>query len=357
MKKRIAALLFVNCILLQQAAGCTTFFINKDGQLIFGRNYDWLTDAGMVCINLRGLLKTSLKADKHSNSITWISRYGSISFNQYRKEFPTGGMNENGLVVEIMWAAGTIYPAADKRPALQLLQWIQYQLDNNAVIDEVIATDKDIRIAADNPPCHFLVADSSGNAATIEFIAGKMLVHRGKDLPFPVFTNSSYAASVKAANDANVLSGNTNFSFQDNSLQRFTRACSMVQQFQQHKIDKPIVDYAFYILKKVAAPGFTRWSIVYDLKNKMIHFKTAEFQDIKSFTLNAFDFACTAPAMVLDMNQSIKGDKNKNFLPFSDAINREITERAVKESQSQLPISNEAKEANIIYPRSIRCNN
>jgi choloylglycine hydrolase len=31
-------------------------------------------------------------------TISWISKYGSITFNQYGREFPTGGMNEKGLV-------------------------------------------------------------------------------------------------------------------------------------------------------------------------------------------------------------------------------------------------------------------
>ena len=64
------------------------------------------------------------------NTISWVSQYGSITFNQYGKEFPTGGMNEKGLVVELMWLDGTIYPQPDERPAIGVLQWIQYQLDN-----------------------------------------------------------------------------------------------------------------------------------------------------------------------------------------------------------------------------------
>src|SRR5688572_4523016 len=159
------------------ASACTTFFLAKNGQLAFGRNYDWLTDAGMVCTNLRGLSKTSMKMPEGS-SITWVSKYGSITFNQYGKEFPMGGMNERGLVIEMMWLDGSQYPKPDKRPALYVLQWIQYQLDNSASVKEVIATNKRIRISSQaNPPIHYLVADSYGDAATIEFLNGKMVVH------------------------------------------------------------------------------------------------------------------------------------------------------------------------------------
>jgi len=80
---------------------CTTFLINYNGQLVFGRNYDWVSGNGMVCTNQRELVKTSFQ-NPDGNTITWTSKYGSITFNQFGKEFPTGGMNEMGLVVELM---------------------------------------------------------------------------------------------------------------------------------------------------------------------------------------------------------------------------------------------------------------
>ena len=46
---------------------CTTFFIHKNGQFAFGRNYDWITETGMMCSNLRGLAKTSLKMSEGSS--------------------------------------------------------------------------------------------------------------------------------------------------------------------------------------------------------------------------------------------------------------------------------------------------
>ena len=55
------------------------------------------------------------------------------------------------------------------------------------------------------------------------------------------------------------------------------------------------------------------------------------------------------------MNQSLKGDINKNFKPFSDEINRAIMEKAIEESKSQVPISDKDKEANINYARAIKC--
>lgn len=289
------------------------------------------------------------------NTINWISKYGSMTFNQYGKEFPTGGMNEKGLVVELMWADGTAYPKADNRPALGVLQWIQYQLDIHATIEEVIASDSTIRLSVHNVPLHYLIADANGNAATIEFYNGKLVAHKGKDLPFPVLTNNAYSESAKAAMDAKILSGNKDFSFDNNSLQRFTKACSMIQELKQNKKDKPAVDYAFDILKNVAQGSFTKWSIVYDLKNKEIYFRTADYPGIKAITFNAFNFECSAGAKMLDMNQSLKGMVDNNFISFNNELNRSIIEKAIKESRERVQVTDKQKMTLVDYVSTVKC--
>jgi penicillin V acylase-like amidase (Ntn superfamily) len=354
MRKNILAAMIVYFMMLQNAFSCTTFFINSNGQLVFGRNYDWVSDAGIVCTNLKGLSKTSLKM-QDGNTTSWVSKYGSITFNQFGKELPTGGMNEKGLVVELMWEDGTKYPVPDDRPAFHVLQWIQYQLDNNATVEGVIATDKKIRIAPNNPPLHYLIADASGNAATIEFYANKMIVHTGKELPFPVLTNSSYDESLKKTAEAKISAGNTNFSFQDNSLERFAKACSMMQQYEQNKINKPVIVYALDMLDNVSQPGFTKWSIVYDIRSKKIYFKTDNYQDIKSLGFDAFNFECTSAAMAINMNQPMQGNINDQFTKFTDELNRSIISKAAEESKENVNIPPDAVEANVVYARNIKC--
>jgi choloylglycine hydrolase len=326
---------------------CTTFFINKNGQMVFGRNYDWVTDAGMICTNLKGLFKTSMQTE-NGETISWISQFGSITFNQYGKEFPTGGMNEKGLVVELMWLDETKYPSADKRPAIGVLQWIQYQLDNCATIEDVIATDKQLRISpTGTTPLHYLVADANGKAATIEFLNGKLIVHKGSDLSFPVLTNNSYDESVKAHKNS---SANGN-----NSLERFSEACSMLQKLNSNKITKPLVDYSFDILGEVAQGNFTKWSIVYDITNKTIQFKTNRFKQIKTVNFSAFDFNCSANAKVWDMNQAANGPINNLFQNFNNDINKRIVETAAKESESNVSISQENRERLWQYALKIKC--
>ena len=346
MKKRLSVAI-ISIFPISSLLACTTFFINKNGQMVFGRNYDWVTDAGMICTNLRGLSKTSMHTE-NGETISWVSNYGSITFNQYGKEFPTGGMNEKGLVVELMWLDETKYPSADKRPAIGVLQWIQYQLDNCTTIDQVIETDKKLRISpTGTTPLHYLIADANGNAATIEFLNGKMVVHKGDDLTLPVLTNNIYDESVKAYKNS---SGNGN-----NSLERFSGACSMIQKLNSGNNTKPLIDYSFDILDEVAQGDFTKWSIVYDITNKTIQFKTNRFTQIKTVSFSAFDFSCTAAGKVWDMNQTAIGNINNLFENFSPAINKKVVETAAKESESRVSISQKNREALWQYASKIKC--
>lgn len=344
MKRIYASLLLLFASLIADA--CTTFFINHNGQMVFGRNYDWMADAGMLCTNQRGLAKTSAK-NKDGTTISWISQYGSITFNQYGKEFPTGGMNEKGLVVEVMWLDGTVYPSRDQRPAIDVLQWTQYQLDNCATIDEVIATDKKLRIISDGEPLHYLIADAKGNAATIEFLNGKMVVHKDKELPFAVLTNNTYKQSV-AAKQNGTIEGN-------NSLERFSEACTMVKQYKSIAAGKSVIDHSFDILNKVAQGNFTKWSIVYDISNKKIYFKTEQAKEVKNLAFSAVDFSCSASPKAMDMNKPGAGDISGRLTPFSAEINRKTVEKALKQSERQIQVSQEEKEATIVYPASISC--
>ncbi len=348
MKKLISLLLLI-ALSVNISLACTTFFINKNGQMVFGRNYDWVTGNGMVCTNQRGLSKTSDK-NKEGDQISWVSQYGSITFNQYGKEFPTGGMNEKGLVVELMWLDGTQYPAADKRPTLGVLQWIQYHLDNCATVEELIAADKTIRIS-DDTPLHYLVADATGNAATIEFLNGKMVVHTGADLPFPVLTNDIYASSLEQTKPS--VGGNQ--SFTNNSIDRFAKACSRVKLFQQSAINTPVIDYSFNILNDVAQGSHTKWSIVYDITNRKIYFKTLEFAAIKNIAFSAFDFKCSSPSKTWNMNQAGAGDVAASFVDFSLDLNNKMVNRSFDESTSQFIVGEEGRRQTWQYAGKMTC--
>jgi choloylglycine hydrolase len=352
-KLLISLLLSVTLASYVPVSACTTFLLEKNGKYVFGRNYDWVTGNGMVCTNLRGLAKTS-SPDRNGGTIDWVSRYGSITFNQYGKEFPMGGMNEKGLVVELMWLDGTKYPAADNRPAVDVLQWIQYQLDNCSTVEEIIDTDKRLRIGNGNPPLHYLVADANGKAATIEFLDGKMVVHQGSDLPFPVLTNDRYSFSLNETKNAIKATGNPARSFTNNSIDRFAKACSMVEQFRNNSGQAP-VPYAFDILEAVTQGSHTKWSIVYDISGRTVSFRTHENREIRKVSFAAFDFNCNSTALAWPMEQEAKGDISKLFVPWTQTMNKELVETSYRESQSQLSVPESAVKETWTYAGKISC--
>jgi choloylglycine hydrolase len=287
------------------------------------------------------------------NTVGWISKYGSITFNQYGKEFPTGGMNEKGLVVELMWLSETQYPAPDSRPAINVLQWIQYQLDNCSTVEEVIATDKKLRITSvGTTPLHYLVADKHGQVATIEFLDGKMIIHRGNDLKYPVLTNSTYQESAKHVQS---LNGSIQRSSGGSSLGRFTRARSMVQQYQQNKSATPPVDYAFQVLSEVSQGDFTKWSIVYDLSGSRIYFKTAANRKTRAIDFASFNFACNEVPKAFDINAAAEGDVTKKFQVFSKELNQKTLEKSLEESRTKIDVPASYTEKIVAYPTGIRC--
>jgi penicillin V acylase-like amidase (Ntn superfamily) len=351
MKKFIALLFFT--IYATFSYACSTFLLSKNGRHFFGRNYDWISGNGMVVVNARSLQKSSF-GPEGGKTISWISKYGSISFNQFGKEFPHGGMNEKGLVVELMWLNETKYPETDSRVALSELQWIQYQLDNCATIDEVIATDKVIRINRNEAaPLHFLVADEKGQAATIEFINGKMVVHKGKDLPYPVLTNTVYQDAVQRLKNKPASQW---VNFGDNSVDRFATTCRMIQQFEQAANNADPVDYSFSILGAVAQGVYTKWSIVYDITGRQVHFFTNDNRQRKSFSLADFDFACNNAPLSLPIGSKVSGQVFKHFTPLSFNQNKTTIERSALESKThvQVPASTIAGIAD--YFNRVQCN-
>mgnify|MGYP002750920396 CR=1 FL=1 len=59
---------------------CTTFVLKDRDRLVFGRNYDWDVSEALILTNKRDVAKYAYTTD---NPARWVSRYGSITFNQY----------------------------------------------------------------------------------------------------------------------------------------------------------------------------------------------------------------------------------------------------------------------------------
>src|SRR5258706_15796013 len=106
---------------------CTTFLVEAGGERAVGKCYDWHLGHGMVVANARGRVKRAIVLAPGERAAEWRAEHASLTFNQYGVELPNGGMNDAGLVVEIMWLDSTVLPAPDARPAGGELQWVPYK--------------------------------------------------------------------------------------------------------------------------------------------------------------------------------------------------------------------------------------
>lgn len=344
MRATLLALFAGVLLLANDARACTTFCFQSQGTRVFGKNYDWNVEDGLVIVNKRGMAKTAFTEESPAR---WTSDYGSVTFNQYGREFPSGGINEKGLVVELMWLDETVYPEPDRRVALPTLQWIQFQLDNSATVDDVIASDSQVRISVASARIHFLVADANGSVATFEYINGRMVVHRGDDLPYPVLTNDMYQVSVTYARNLDAAKPLTS-----SSLDRFARAARGLAPAGPKQ---GAVDQAFALLDAVAQPGYTQWSIVYDIGAKRAYFRTRTRRDVRFVDLNALDFSCRTPVRIVDVNAKYQGDISKRLVDYSSDTNRKLVRTAFAQTEFLRDTPPEQIEAMASYPDATSC--
>ena len=233
------SILFLSTAFTGIEAACTTFVLKNNDSQLFGRNYDWGLGDALLMVNKRGCHKESVsRPEENGEKAAWQATYGSLTFNQYGRELPTGGMNEAGLVVETMALSAARYPEPDHRPYLgSALQWRQYLLDTCKTVADVINTDHKVRISdkIKGIGMHVLVLDKVGDCAVIEFLSGRMTVYRGADLPVAALTNDTYAKSLKYLHQGRAPLLDTY-----SSISRFIKAVHWVQRCTADNTDEMV---------------------------------------------------------------------------------------------------------------------
>jgi choloylglycine hydrolase len=334
------------------AGACSTFCAAGAAGPVFGKNYDWEIENGLVVVNKRGVSKTAMTSD---NPARWTSVYGSVTFNQYGREMPCGGINEAGLVIEIMWLDETVFPESDGRASLPDLQWVQYHLDRSATVQDVIDADRDVRISGGGEArVHYLVADRSGASATIEFLDGKMVSHTGESLPHAVLTNHTYENSLEYLGRHRGFGGEQPVRGTTRSLDRFARAAQGVRDFEGVPGERA-VETAFGILADVSQGAMTRWSIVYDIGELRVYFRTFDNATIRYVDLGDFDFSCRSPVTILDIQAGVEGDAKDHFKPYSRAANFRLVKTAFSRTDFLVDTPAEHIEFLAGYPETTEC--
>ena len=325
-------------MLATPARSCSTICLPGKESAVVAYNYDWYLPEGLVVVNKRDTRKIS---SLRPQAATWVATYGSVTFNQYGRDYPATGINEKGLMVSQMWLDETKYPPADARPEVNGLGWVQYNLDRHASVAELLANAEAVRPTSRTGPHHYLVADATGDAAAIEFLEGKLVAYRGEAMSVRALTNSTYADSVAAFEKAK-SKGEVPTS--SSSLDRFSRAAMLASGGHSDLIIR-----GFEILAAVAQPS-TRWSIVYDLRAGQVYFKTEGNRAIRRFALADFDFSCSTPVRMLDVTAAGAGDVSAAFVDYSLAANRAVIEATFTKTPAGRDVPATTRDAIAAHP-------
>ena len=304
----------------QLAEACTRFvYHGADGEVITARSMDWRVDIGTNLWAFPRGMKRSGEAGP--NSIRWTSKYGSVIASGYDIS-TTDGMNEKGLVANVLWLAESTYPKYDgKTPGLTLAAWAQYVLDNFATVNEAVdaLAKEPFTIVTDNVPgedrlatLHLSLSDASGDSAIIQYIDGKQVIHHSRD--YQVMTNSPIFEKQLAMEEYWKQIGGTVFLPGTNrASDRFARASFYVNAIPKSEKPNEAIASVFSVIRNVSVPfgistpdepniSSTRWRTVSDQKRMLYFFESALTPNVFWVDLTKLDFSeQTGKVMKLDL--------------------------------------------------------
>lgn len=303
--------------LVQSAYSCSSFVLKNGKTILLGKNFDWTFDQGYVIKNLKNTTKIAY-CTHNGTPARWTSKYGSITFNQNGKEMPYGGMNEKGLVVEMLWLDDTRFNISDDKAYLNELEWIQYQLDNFQRVEEVITHIEELKIYPIKGKIHYIVADTHGKSVIIEYLDGKPKIYEKEANACQAITNKSVVFSEKyITNLQGVAKKNTSEIYRYHQLEKQIKKLKNPNDFSEKT--------TFKMLKSVSIPtgNFkTVWSIVYNLENKSISFFSHSHKKTKQINLNSIDFE--QGIRYFNINQDKELVLDTKLKPFDEQINIEV---------------------------------
>lgn len=296
---------------------CSSFVLKNGKTILLGKNFDWTFDQGYVFKNPKHI-KKSAYVTHNGIPVSWTSKYGSITFNQNGKDMPYGGMNDKGLVVEMLWLDETRFNVSEQKHYINELEWIQYQLDNFQTIEEVVAQIDQIKIYPIKGKIHYILTDPSGNSVVIEYISGKPKVFENKANICQAITNSSVVNSKKYIDQLEgIQQKNTSDLYRYHKLEKHIANLDKTNEINEK--------VAFQMLKDVSISKGkfkTVWSIVYNVENKKISFFSHKNKKVKNIDLEKIDFDSNFSGLNINQDQEIVLDTK--LKPISIQTNFEL---------------------------------
>jgi len=332
------AVLACASMLAASAQACTRFVYHGAGdEVITARSMDWKTDVGTnLWVFPRGMHRSG---EAGPNSVRWVSKYGSVIASGYDIS-TTDGMNEAGLVANVLWLVESSYPEYDgTAPGLSIAAWAQYVLDNFATVQAAVdALQKQpFTLVTDNVPgekrlatLHLSLSDASGDSAIIEYIDGKQVIHHSRD--YQVMTNSPIFEKQLAMEEYwKQIGGTVMLPGTNRAADRYARAMFYVNAIPKSTSEVESIASVFSVIRNVSVPyglttpdqpniSSTRWRTVADQKRKRYFFESALTPNVLWVDLEKLDFSeKTGKVLKLDLGPDqthiYSGMANGQFKP------------------------------------------
>ena len=270
----------LNIDLKLTSAGCTVFAAeNKNGERIFGRNFDF---------DYAPAILLTTKPNNGYESISMVNLvfagYGKnklpqkYSFNSFltlaAPYLPFDGMNEKGVAIALLAVPYSEPPQDPEKITLNTTTAIRLVLDKAKNTEEAMDLLKQYNYYfSGGIDCHYLIADSKGKTVLVEFMENEVKFIEVKE-------SYQIASNFISYNNLNIGEGADEFERYDIINQYLTDSKGIVGE-----------DNAMDLLKQVSCNERTQWSAVYnqqtgsirvcmsgDYKEKL-QFKLTDFKD------------------------------------------------------------------------------
>lgn len=179
----------------KQGFACSTFSItNTDGDYIFGRNLDWRSKTVPVLVHTKpqnGYESISLCNINFMGGDCDLKYFSGKLASLCLPYMPLDGINEKGVSVAVLQLDNAATKQSTGKVGITTTTAIRLILDKAANVEEAITLLQSYDMYSSemaNVDFHFMLADSIGNSAIVEYTDNQMKVVR-KEGSFQVCTN------------------------------------------------------------------------------------------------------------------------------------------------------------------------
>ena len=328
----------------ETSAACTrVLYQGPNNTVMTGRTMDWSENPhSNLWIFPRGMRRNGAAG---ANSVEWRSKYGSVITAAY-DICTTDGMNEKGLVANLLWLAESKYPALNpKRPALSISVWAQYVLDNFATVNEAVTalSRNEFDVITDKMPdgsrtatLHLSISDASGDSAIFEYIDGRLKIHHNR--AYTVMTNSPVFDQQLALDDYwNNIGGLIFLPGTNRAADRFVRASFYIGVVHTTDDMRTAAAALFGVIRNVSVPfgistpsepniASTRWRTVSDQKNLRYFYESTLDPFLLWVDFKDADFAEGAQVKMLapESDNEYIGNCTAHFTPSAPFVFQSI---------------------------------